>query len=155
MHLSEGKHGQFEVVVRSASSTFIVDEPFGAGGLGAGPTPFDLLSAALGSCTLMTMRLYASERGWPVESIVVRVSHRRAGLTDRDRFVKEIQLVGALTEAQRQALANVATQSPVHLTVARGSEIETTLLEVGNMPEGAVSRTSHLQNMREAVRSVV
>lgn len=152
VHLSEGKHGPFQVVVRSGSSTFIVDEPFGAGGLGAGPTPFDLLSAALGACALMTMRLYASERGWTVDSIVVRVSHHSGGLTDRDRYMKEIQLVGALTAAQRQALAEVATRCPIHLTVARGSDIETSLLEIGDVPESAVSRTAHMRGMREVVR---
>ena len=155
VHLSEGKHGPFEVVVRSGSATFIVDQPFGAGGLGAGPTPFDLLSAALGACALMTMRLYASGLGWPVEHIVVRVSHLREGLKDRDRFVEEIQLVGDLTEAQRQALAEVATRCPIHLTVARGSDIEICLLKVGEVAEGAVSRTAHIRGMREAIRGLV
>src|SRR5262249_23690153 len=140
VHLSEGRYGPFEVVVRSGSATFIVDEPFGAGGLGAGPTPFDLLSAALGACALMTMRLNASELGWPVEQIVVRVSHLRECLADRDRFVEEIQLVGELSGAQRRVLADVATRCPVHLTVARGSDIETCLLEAGEVPDGAVSR---------------
>jgi putative redox protein len=155
VHLSEGKHGPFEVVVRSGSATFIVDEPFGAGGLGAGPTPFDLLSAALGACALMTMRLYASELGWPLEHIVVRVSHHREGLTDRDRFVEEIQLVGDLTEVQRQVLVEVATRCPIHLTLARGSDIETCLLKVGEMLEGAVSRTAHIRGMRDAIRGLV
>ena len=153
VHLSEGKHGPFQVVVRSGSSTFIVDEPFGAGGLGAGPTPFDLLSAALGACALMTIRLYASEHGWPVERIVVRISHHSGGLSARDRFLKEIQLVGALTEAQRKALAEVATRCPIHLTVARGSDIETSLLDLGDVSETAVSRTAHMRSMREVIRS--
>jgi putative redox protein len=155
VHLSEGRHGPFQVVVRSGSSTFIVDEPFGAGGLGAGPTPFDLLSAALGSCALMTMRLYARERDWPVERIVVRVSHHSGGMTDRDRFVKEIQLVGDLTAAQREALAEIATRCPIHLTVARGSDIETSLLEIGELPESAVTRTAHMRSMRDVVRTDV
>jgi putative redox protein len=153
VHLSEGKYGPFQVVVRSGSSTFIVDEPFGAGGLGAGPTPFDLLSAALGSCALMTMRLYASERGWPVERIVVRVSHQSGGLSERDRYLKEIQLAGALTDPQRRALADVATRCPIHLTVARGSDIETSLLEVGDVAESAVSRSAHMRGMREVIRN--
>src|ERR1700754_576752 len=75
VYMSEGRYGPYQVVVRSASSTLIVDEPFGAGGTGSGPTPFDLLSAALGSCALMTMRRYATDRGWPLERLLVRISH--------------------------------------------------------------------------------
>ena len=150
VHLSEGKYGAFQVVVRSGSSTFMVDEPFGAGGLGSGPSPFDLLSAALGSCALMTMRLYATEREWPVERLVVRVTHDRPALAARDQFLKEIQIVGNLTPGQRAALLDVAMRCPIHLTVARGSDIETRLLGDDHVTAHAVSRASHMRGMREA-----
>lgn len=150
VHLSEGKHGPLQVMVRSGTSTFLVDEPIGAGGLGSGPSPFDLLSAALGSCALMTMRLYATERAWPLERLVVRVSHDRPTLASRDYFLKEIQIVGDLTGPQRSALLEVTMRCPIHLTVARGSEIETRLLEEGKVMDSAISRASHMRGMREA-----
>lgn len=148
--VSEGKYGPYQVVVRSASSTLIVDEPFGTGGLGSGPTPFDLLSAALGSCALMTMRCYATEREWPLEQLVVRVSHDRPALASRDRFLKEIQMVGTLTADQVDALLDVATRCPIHVTVARGSDIETRLIQEGDKLDMAVGSTTHMRVMKEA-----
>lgn len=151
--MSEGKYGPYQVVVRSAAATLIVDEPFGAGGLSSGPTPFDLLSAALGSCALMTMRCYATDREWPLEKLVVRVSHDRPALASRDRFLKEIQIVGPLTTAQMHALVNVATRCPIHMTVARGSDIETQLIAPGEMVDVAIGRTAHMRAMKEACES--
>jgi putative redox protein len=153
VYMSEGKYGPYQVVVRSASSTLIVDEPFGAGGMGSGPTPFDLLSAALGSCALMTMRRYASDREWPLERLVVRISHDRPALASKDRFLKEIQVIGSLTAAQIDALMDVATRCPVHVTVARGSDIETRLMQNGDMIDMAVGRTAHMRAMKEACQS--
>jgi len=150
VYMNEGKYGPYQVVVRSASSTLIVDEPFGAGGLGSGPTPFDLLSAALGSCALMTMRCYATECGWPLERLVVRVSHERTTLASRDRFLKEIQIVGTLSAVQIHSLLDVAMRCPVHVTVARGSDIETRLVQEGDLLDVAVGRTAHLRTMKEA-----
>jgi putative redox protein len=153
VYMSEGKYGPYQVVVRSASSTLIVDEPFGAGGIGSGPTPFDLLSAALGSCALMTMRRYATDREWPLERLVVRISHDRPALASKDRFLKEIQIIGSLTTAQIDALMDVATRCPIHVTVARGSDIETRLIQDGDMVDMAVGRTAHMRAMREACES--
>jgi putative redox protein len=150
VYMSEGKYGPYQVLVRSASSTLIVDEPFGAGGLGSGPTPFDLLSAALGSCSLMTMRRYATDREWPVERLVVRVSHDRPALASKDRFLKEIQIVGSLTVAQIHALMDVSMRCPTHVTVARGSEVETRLIRTGDMTDMAVGRSAHMRVMKEA-----
>jgi putative redox protein len=150
VHMSEGKYGPYQVVVRSASSTLIVDEPFGAGGLGSGPTPFDLLSAALGSCALMTMRRYATDRGWALDRSVVRVSHERPALASRDRFLMEVQVVGCLTARQLHALVDVATRCPLHVTLARGSDIETRLIQPGDLPDMAIGKTAHMRAMKEA-----
>jgi putative redox protein len=150
VYLSDGKYGPYQVVVRSASSTLIADEPYGAGGLGSGPTPFDLLSAALGSCALMTMRRYALDREWPLERLVVRVSHDRPTLAARDRFLKEIEVVGPLTPEQVEALVEVSTRCPIHVTVARGSDISTRLLRPGEASDVAIERSAHMRVMKEA-----
>jgi putative redox protein len=73
-----------------------VDEPVQAGGLGSGPNPYDLLSAAIGSCTLMTIRLYARRKQWPLERVRLKVTHQRESLEEKDRFVREIELIGPL-----------------------------------------------------------
>ncbi|NID16543.1 OsmC family protein [Luteibacter yeojuensis] len=153
VYMSDGKYGPYQVLVRSASSTLIVDEPFGAGGLGSGPTPFDLLSAALGSCSLMTMRSYADDRDWPLEGLAVRVSHDRPTLASSDRFLKEIQIVGPLSLVQIHALVDVSMRCPTHVTVARGSEIETRLVRPGDMTDMAVGRSAHMRVMKESLRT--
>ena len=150
IYLSEGKYGPYQVVVRSASSTLIVDEPFGAGGLGSGPTPFDLLSAALGSCSLMTMRRYATDREWPLERLAVRVTHDRPALTAKDRFLKEFEIIGSLVAAQIHALMDVSMRCPVHVTVARGSDVETRLVRPGEVADLAIGRAAHTRIMKEA-----
>src|ERR1700722_10793149 len=121
--------GAFQVEIHAGSSSFLVDEPIKAGGLGSGPNPYDLLSAAIGSCTLMTIRLYVRRKQWPLEHVRVKVTHHRDSLETKDRFVREIELVGPLDETQRAKLLEIAMRCPVHLTMERGSIVETELTE--------------------------
>lgn len=67
--------GQFQVEVVAGGAAFLADEPVEAGGMGSGPNPYDLLCAALGACTTMTLRLYAGRKRWPLEHTTVRVLH--------------------------------------------------------------------------------
>ena len=103
------------------------DEPVAAGGSDTGPNPYDLLLAALGACTSMTLRLYADHKQWPLERIAVRLSHEKihaADCTDCetregkiDRIEREIELDGDLDAAQRQRLLEIAEKCPVHRTL--------------------------------------
>ncbi len=122
-------HGRFQVAVRTAGGGFIADEPEAVGGLGSGPTPYDLLGSALGACTAMTLRLYAERKGWPLASAKVRVLHRSGGLAARDRFAREIVLEGELTPEQRRRLVEIANRCPVHQTLERGADVITVLAE--------------------------
>src|SRR5262245_41159216 len=97
----ETGRGKFQVEIRAGGSTILADEPVEVGGEGIGPTPYDLLGSALGACTVMTLRLYADRKGWPLKSATVRVLHRRAA---RDRFAREIVLEGPLSDEQRRRL---------------------------------------------------
>src|ERR1700748_2287255 len=115
--LEETKVGAFQIKVRSGCATFFVDEPFGVGGLASGPNPYDLLSAAIGACSLMAMRLYANHNKWPIEKILWRVTHHRNGLLGQDVFIKEIQLLGCLDDGQRQRLAEISDLCPVQTTI--------------------------------------
>src|SRR6202008_1624495 len=67
--------GKFQLAMRAGQASFIDDEPRSVGGLGSGPTPFNLLSAALAACTTMTLRLYATRKGWSVTRIRTSVTN--------------------------------------------------------------------------------
>ena len=69
--------GKFQVRVDTGEHSFLMDEPVDFGGLSSGPSPFDMLGAALGACTLMTMKLYAERKGWVLDGLSVRVTHRK------------------------------------------------------------------------------
>jgi putative redox protein len=142
--------GRYQVEARVGAAAFLIDEPISAGGLGSGPNPFDVLSAALGSCTVMTMRLYAERKAWPLKRARVRVSHQRGTLQARDIFHREITLEGPLDEAQRARLMEIAERCPVHLTLERGAEITSLLVP----PDASLADTTppgdHMKTMEEA-----
>jgi putative redox protein len=147
--VSETGGGRFQVEVMAPGASFLADEPVSAGGLGSGPNPYDLLAAALGACTSMTLRLYAERKGWPVERVTVRVLHARTGLDRRDRFAREIALKGPLDADQRARLLEIANRCPVHRTLEVGSEI-ITVLSTAMPPALALAGEGHLHDMLEA-----
>lgn len=113
------------------------DEPTQVGGNDLGPTPYDLLSAALGACTAMTMKMYAERKGWDLQGAYVRVDHDKIHVQDCeacdksntnkvDRFQREIELVGALDPEQRTRLLEIADKCPVHRTLQGEVEVLTT-----------------------------
>jgi len=109
------------------------DEPVRAGGADRGPTPYDLLLAALGACTSMTIGLYARRKRLPLESITVRLRHGRIHASDCaecetkeemiDRIDVVIELGGAIDDAQREELGKIAERCPVSRTLRRGVQI--------------------------------
>jgi putative redox protein len=111
-----------------------VDEPVEAGGEDTGPTPYDLLLAALGACTAITVRLYAQRKGWALRRVEVHLSHDRIHAEDcatcdtregfLDRIRKHVVLSGALTDEQRQRLREIADRCPVQRTLTREVVIE-------------------------------
>ncbi len=119
--------GKFQLAMRAGKADFIADEPESLGGLGSGPTPFNLLSAALAACTTMTLRLYASRKGWPVERIRTGVAHRKQAAADQpDLFSRSVEIEGPIDEAQRAELIGVADRCPVHRTLETGSRFDPT-----------------------------
>lgn len=149
--LDETGKGQFQVQAKAGNTTFMIDEPVGAGGLGSGPNPYDLLSAAVGACSLMTIRLYAARKQWPLEHVRVKVTHSRDSLKGRDHFLREIELSGKLDETQRARLLDISLRCPVHLTLERGSDVETVLSPVA--PPPTTPTCDHARDMNEACES--
>ena len=123
--------------VEAGGHAVIADEPESLGGTDAGPTPYDYLLGALGGCTAMTLRMYADRKGWPLESVTVRLSQQRIHAKDCgeceteegriDRIEREIELEGPLDEKQRQRLLEIADMCPVHRTLTTEVLIENAL----------------------------
>jgi putative redox protein len=100
------------------------DEPVLAGGGGLGPSPYDMLLAALGECTAMTVRWYARRENWPLDKVEVSLTHRKDGRIDV--FDKVVTLHGAgLTDEQHQKLIEVSGKCPVQRTLEGSPVIST------------------------------
>lgn len=149
--VEETRAGRYQVEVRAGGSSFLADEPIASGGLGSGPNPYDLLSAALGSCTAMTLRLYADRKAWPLERVKVLVDHTRSGLGARDQFHREIRLEGPLDTEQRARLLEIANHCPVHGTLERGADVHTILIDFEPIPTAATEEIDqYMRDMCEA-----
>ncbi|MBX9796580.1 bifunctional alpha/beta hydrolase/OsmC family protein [Sphingomonas sp.] len=130
---------KFTVIVDSSGHSFLGDEPLAVGGANLGPTPYDLLLSALGTCTAMTVKLVADREGIPLEQISVTLDHQRCHSADCaepgegrpkiEVLSRDITLTGALTEAQRARLLVIADKCPVHRTLESHPVIKTRLVE--------------------------
>jgi uncharacterized OsmC-like protein len=138
-----------DVIVWSEGSTFaqqIVagrhrftgDEPESAGGSDTGPSPYDFLLAALGSCTSMTVGKYARKKNWPLERVTVWLRHSKIYAADcsecetregmLDRIERDVRFDGPLSTDQRSRLIEIANMCPVHRTLTSEINIRTKLL---------------------------
>ena len=143
--------GKYQVEARVGDTAILIDEPVEAGGLGSGPNPYKLLSVAVGACTTMTIRLYANRKGWPLTRVRTAVRHTRASLQAKDVFELDIALEGALDDAQRARLMEIAERCPVHLTLARGSDVKANLVPVQEAARmRPIDSAAHMECMVEA-----
>lgn len=121
---------KYRTEITAGGQTIVSDEPTSAGGAGGAPTPYDLLLGSIGACTAMTLRMYADRKGWPLESVTVRLrtaeNHADDCVNCVDKPVgvhaieREVELVGALDEEQRERLMLIADRCPVKQTLERG-----------------------------------
>ena len=131
--------GGFRTEVLAGGHALIADEPASVGGTGAGPSPYDLLSAALATCTSMTLKMYASHKKLDLESATVRVRHGKIHASDCedceseegriDQFERELLLTGNLSDAERQRMLEIADRCPVHRTLHAEVKVRTALAD--------------------------
>jgi putative redox protein len=147
--------GAYQARVHAQGPSFMVDEPVDLGGTGSGPTPYDLLSGALGACTNITVRLYAQRKRWPLAHVQVSVAHRRDPATGRDIFERTLYIEGDLDEKQRARLLEIAEHCPVERTLHDGSNITTRMVtEVRKVHPGKPCDETHPKAVDEACREV-
>ncbi|MCW3096460.1 MAG: OsmC-like protein [Chthonomonadaceae bacterium] len=142
MHRSvfvSGGEGEFLQDISIGPHRLQADEPNDSGGDDAGPNPYELLLAALGACTGMTLRMYAERKQWPLQDVQVRLAYLqlhaedgvecepRHGMTEQ--IERKIYLIGDLSEDQRRKLLEIANHCPVHRTLTSAIEIATWLAE--------------------------
>lgn len=124
----------YRTEIGARGQQFIADEPANVGGTEAGPTPYEYLLGALAACTAMTLRMYASRKGWPLNGATVRLRDVRSHAADCEncekqavgirRIERKIELNGQLSDEQRDRLLAIADRCPVKQTLERGLRIE-------------------------------
>lgn len=143
-----GAGGAFAHLVRAGSHDLIADEPTAVGGDDHGPDPYALLLASLGACTAITLKMYASRKGWPLEDARIRLEHGREHADDclqgecMQVIQRDIELHGAMDEAQRERLLQIADACPVHRTLTGEIRIRTHLLGAAGEEPNTVPDTS-------------
>lgn len=126
------EHYRTEIEVGGKS--VVVDEPASLGGGDAGPTPYDMILGSIGACTAMTVRMYADRKGWPLESVTVRLRQARSYQQDCEdcdaqalpgiTIERELVMEGALDDEQRERLAQIADRCPVKQALERGVHVQ-------------------------------
>ena len=119
--------GYLKQEIRAGQHVFIADEPLEAGGTDEGPGPYELLLAALGACTSMTLQIYARRKQWALEKVEVSLSHDRIYAQDCaecvtkegkiTRIERYISLTGELSDEQKNRLLEIAQRCPIHRTL--------------------------------------
>ena len=137
----QGSTKSFPQDVALGSHQLTIDEPVSVGGTDTGPSPYDLLLAALGSCTSMTLGMYARNKQRPLESVTVKLLYSKIHAEDceicetnsgmLDHIERKIELIGDLSQQQRERLLDVANKCPVHRTLTSEIVVQTALVNAG------------------------
>jgi putative redox protein len=130
-----GSAAGFAQEIHAGRHRIVADEPISVGGTDMGAAPYELLLAALGSCTSMTMGMYARRKGWPLGEVTVHLRHSKIHAADcadcethggfLDQIERDIHFEGPLTAEQRSKLLEIAEKCPVHRSLTSGIKIKT------------------------------
>lgn len=115
----------YQTEIRTAKNTIISDEPEDLGGENTGFSPMELLAASLGSCTAITLRMYAERKKWDLKDVKVEVNFDRDAEKNESRISRTIELTGNLTDKQKDKLMDVAENCPIHKALTNPIKIIT------------------------------
>ena len=124
--VSENGRGPYQQNVSAGRHTLVADEPQAMGGDDGGFAPFDFLLAALGSCTSITLRMYAQRKNLPLTQVSVALSHEKIDVDGQkvDRIERSITLIGELSVEQRERLLEIANKCPMYRTLQSDIKID-------------------------------
>jgi putative redox protein len=128
--VAENGRGRYQQAITAGQHQLLAGEPLALGGDDAGPAPFDFLLAALGSCTSITLRMYAERKGLNLENISVHLAHEKTEVDGRirDHIHRRITLTGNLSADERQRLLDIANKCPVFRTLSQPLMISSELV---------------------------
>ncbi len=118
----------YKTEVKTLNNSLVVDEPFDLGGEDLGFNPHELLAASLGTCTVITLKMYANHKGWDLKDVNIDVTFNWIKDENKSIFNRNIELIGNLDDVQRERLLKIANSCPVHKVLLNPTEITTTLL---------------------------
>lgn len=149
VEVEETGAGRFQLSVVAGGTQFFADEPVASGGLGSGPTPFQLLSAALAACTTMTLRLYAEHKGIKVGRLTTVVGHRKVpGSPLPDLFTRRISVDGGVSPDIQSRLEEIADRCPVHNSLKAAASFE---IEFGSSDQRSGAASAHEGAMEQVI----
>ena len=126
------ERSSYETHLSTDSQVIVVDEPTEAGGQDRGMPPGELLAGSLAACTVITLRMYADRKEWPLDSVVAHVDYTYDPAAKRSLFTMQLILNGDLSNEQRARLLEMADRCPIHRTLQNPIDFETTLIEDTN-----------------------
>lgn len=115
----------YKVNAKGARQSLVIDEPLEVGGQDLGLNPKELLAASLGSCTSITLKMYANHKGWDLTDVNIEVTLDWNKETSTSSFTRKIELIGNLDDAQRERLLKIADSCPIHKILLNPTKIET------------------------------
>ncbi len=121
------QHPRYAAQISAGEHRLSADEPVSLGGGDTAPTPTELLLSALGSCTAITLRMYAERKQWPVEAIEVTLNYAE-GVKDKTVIERRVRVTGALDDEQRARLLQIANACPVHKILTGTVEVPTEIV---------------------------
>lgn len=128
LHLSQEN---YQTIMHAGRHELIADEPESLGGKDMGPDPYDYLLMSLGSCSVITMKMYAERKKWPLEDLYIEMRHFKKEVEEngvsvkKDVIEKEITIAGTLDEKQTERLLEISKKCPVHRTLLGSVDILT------------------------------
>ena len=117
----------YKTEVQSETNFIISDEPESSGGKDLGFAPKELLASSLAACTCITLRMYASRKGWDLMDVKVKVALETDSMENKFKIIRNIQLFGDLDPDQKTRLLNIADKCPIHKILTNSIEITTEL----------------------------